>query len=65
MRVEVNKQGQIDVFADTKDICYACKNNTDCPLIEALRAEIVFLHYEEIDVQTCGLFRKRLNNVKD
>jgi hypothetical protein len=59
MRVEVNKYGKIDVFTDINDLCYSCENNTDCPLVEALRADIVFLHYEEIDIKKCGLYRKK------
>lgn len=65
MRVEVNKYGAIEVYVDTKDNCFDCGNKTDCPLIEALRAEIVVLHYADIDVLKCGMFRKRVNNVKN
>lgn len=59
MRVEVNKYGGIDVFIDKKDVCFACENKTDCPLVEALRAEIVVLHYADVDIQSCGLFKKK------
>lgn len=62
MRVEINKFGGIDVFTDTSDVCFICKNNIDCPLVEALRAEIVILHYEEVDIQKCGLLRRKENN---
>lgn len=59
MRVEVNKYGGIDVFTDKEDVCFACENITDCPLVEALRAEIVILHYAEIDIQRCGLLKNK------
>lgn len=65
MRVEVNKRGKIDVYADTKDACFSCGNKTDCPLVEALRAEIVVLHYAEIDILRCGLFKRSVTNVKN
>lgn len=65
MRVEVNKFGGIEVFTDTKDVCYACENISDCPLVEALRAEIVVLHYADIDVLRCGLFKRSISNVKN
>ncbi len=65
MRVAVNKYGGIEVFTDTKDACFSCENKTDCPLVEALRAEIVILHYAEIDIQRCGLFRRSVTNVKN
>lgn len=65
MRVAVNRRGKIEVFTDKNDVCFSCSNQTDCPLVEALRSEIVILHYEEIDINQCGLFRKRLNNVKN
>ena len=65
MRAAVNKAGKIDIFADKQDICFDCEIKSDCPLIEALRAEIVILRYEDVDISRCGLFRKRLNNVKN
>ena len=57
MRVEVNKDGFIEVFADENDTCYACDNIYKCPLIQALQAETVILHYSVIDVLKCGLFK--------
>ncbi|MDD3012616.1 MAG: hypothetical protein PHC34_02810 [Candidatus Gastranaerophilales bacterium] len=65
MRVKINKFGGVEVFTDTKDVCFVCGNKIDCPLVEALRAEIVILHYEEIDIQRCGLFKRSINNVKN
>jgi len=65
VRVEVNKFGGIEVFTDRKDVCFACENKVDCPLVEALRAEIVVLHYAEIDIQRCGLFKRSVTNVKN
>ena len=59
MRVEVSKFGGIDVFADANDVCFACKNVTDCPLIEALQNEVTVLHYENVEVQRCGLFARK------
>lgn len=65
MRVNVNKYGGIDVFTDKNDLCYSCLNKTECPLVEALRAEIVILRFEEIDVTKCALLKKEVKNVKD
>mgnify|MGYP000923339163 CR=1 FL=1 len=59
MRVEVNKFGGIEVYTDLKDNCYACGNLTDCPLIQALQSEVVVLHYAEIDVLRCGLYKRK------
>lgn len=57
MRVEVNKKGKLDIFTDSNDLCFNCRNKSACPLVEALRTETVFLHYEEIDITKCGLFK--------
>lgn len=65
MKVEVNKRGKIEVFADKKDVCFECENQANCPLIESLRAEIVIIRYAEVDINSCGLLKKRLNDVKN
>jgi len=58
MRVEVNKFGGIEVYTDRKDNCFSCENVKDCPLVQALQSEMVVLHYAEIDVLRCGLFKR-------
>lgn len=62
MKVKANNSGGIDVFTNTDDACFECLNNTDCPLIEALRNELVIMHYEEIEIQKCKLQKKRKNS---
>lgn len=63
MRVKANKNS-LDVFIDKNDTCFECKNNTDCPLIEALRSESVILRYEEIEIQKCNLLKKKEVTIK-
>lgn len=54
----VNNNGGLDVYADKPDLCYKCKNFMKCPLVIALTKEYVFLHYSDIEVKECPLFKK-------
>lgn len=54
----VNNNGALEVHADKNDLCFKCKNIYKCPLIQALSKEYVFLHYSDIEVRDCGLFKK-------
>lgn len=58
MKANLNNKGHIEVKASGQDICKKCKNFVTCPLIQAIKQEIVILHYEETLIADCGLFKK-------
>lgn len=55
MRANLNNRGLIEVKASGQDVCKKCKNLSKCPLIQAIKQEIVILHYEETLIADCGL----------
>lgn len=57
MRVKVNKFNRVEVFLDAHDVCFYCENKLCCPLLKALRGEVVILRYEAITVQNCKFFK--------
>lgn len=59
MRVEINDDEQLAIYCSDYDLCTTCKNKYKCPLIQALRQEIVILHYSDVAVGECGLYSKR------
>ncbi len=54
----VNNQGKIEVHTDNYDLCYSCKNILKCPLIQAISKEYVFMHYSDVKIRECGLYKK-------
>lgn len=58
MFVKVNEEGHLEVHTDNFDLCYSCKNILKCPLIHALSKEYAFLHYSDVEIRNCGLFKK-------
>lgn len=54
----VNNRGNLEVHTDCDDLCYTCKNIYKCPLIQALSKEYVFLHYSDVEIKECALFKK-------
>lgn len=58
MRAELDKRGKLEVHTDSYDLCYSCKNVYKCPLVHAISQEIVILHYSNIEIKDCGLFKK-------
>ena len=50
----VNDFGDLEVHTEDNE----CKNLHKCPLIQALSKEYVFLHYSDVEVKGCGLFKK-------
>lgn len=54
----VNNCGEIEVHTEDCDLCSSCKNVLGCPLIQALTKEYVFLHYADVEVKECCLFKK-------
>jgi len=58
MYCTVNNKNNLEVHTDNNDLCFYCKNLYKCPLIQALTNEYVFLHYSDIEIKDCGLFRK-------
>ncbi|CDC19699.1 unknown [Clostridium sp. CAG:306] len=53
----VNDEGGLEVYTDTNDICFNCKQLYKCPLIQALSKEYVILHYSNIEIQECGIYK--------
>lgn len=54
----VNDYGELEVHTNEEDSCFLCKNINKCPLVQALSKEYVILHYSEIEVAKCGLFKR-------
>nr|DAU52966.1 MAG TPA: hypothetical protein [Caudoviricetes sp.] len=54
----VNDLGKLEVHTDNYDLCFTCKNVSKCPLIQALAREYVILHYSDMEIRECGLFKK-------
>ena len=59
MRAEIDNDGDLLIFTESYDLCQNCKHINKCPLIQAIRQEIVILHYSDIAVGDCGLYAKR------
>lgn len=41
MRAEIDKKGELVIYCECYDLCSTCKNSRKCPLIQAIRQEIV------------------------
>lgn len=54
----VNDKGALEVHTDDNDLCFNCKNLYKCPLLQAVSKEYVFLHYSNIEINVCGLFKR-------
>ena len=59
MRAEIDKKGDLVIYCECYDLCTTCKHSRKCPLIQAIRQEIVILHYSDVAVGDCGLYSKR------
>lgn len=58
MRAEINDLEELVINFEDYDKCKRCANKKKCPLMQAISQEIVILHYAEIQIEECGLFRK-------
>ena len=56
MYVFVNDDGILEIYAEEKDICYACGNMNICPLLASLQNELVLLRCDGFCVEECGMF---------
>lgn len=54
----VNNDNDLEVHTDKFDLCFNCKNLYKCPLLQAIQKEYVFMHYSDIEIQECALFKK-------
>ena len=54
----VNDSEQLEVHTEATDACYTCKNINKCPLLQAISKEYVIMHYSDIEVKECALFKK-------
>jgi len=57
MKANINSNGLLEVHICYTDLCHTCRNMKICPLINAVLDENVFLHYEDTQIEKCGLFR--------
>ena len=65
MKVEIDEETGYGVCLEAYDLCCDCKNMIYCPLIQALRQELVIPHYASIAVIECDLYRKGKRNDKN
>lgn len=56
MQYDVNEDNIYTVFVNDDDICWCCKNQYGCPLIECINRGLV-IPTEDIMVKDCKLFR--------
>ena len=54
----INDAGNLEVHTDENDSCFLCKNIYKCPLVQAISKEYVVLHYADIEITRCGMFKK-------
>ncbi len=58
MYATINKQSKLEIHTTEKDLCSKCKNVYKCPLIHCISQELVVLHYEDIEILSCGLYKR-------
>lgn len=58
MYCTLTKEGDMQIHAVETDSCFNCKNLLKCPLIQAINKEVVIMHYSDIEIKECGLFRR-------
>lgn len=58
MYCSLSKEGSLKVHTDEKDACFNCKNLTKCPLVQAISREVVIMHYSEMEINECGLYKR-------
>lgn len=54
----VNNTGVLEVYTEENDLCSKCKNMLKCPLLQSIQKEYVFMHYSDIEVKECALFKR-------
>lgn len=54
----VNDDAELDLYAEESDLCYVCSNMCFCPLMAALKNEVVILRFEAMGVESCALFKE-------
>ena len=59
MQVNFDENSDLAVYFDDYDLCSKCKNRKKCPLVQALSQELVILHYADIAICECGLFKQK------
>lgn len=58
MRVTLDDNGALQVHTNCYDLCFRCNNLYKCPLVQAVSNEQVILHYSELVIDSCGLYKK-------
>lgn len=64
MRTGISKYGKLEVKLNEEDQCYSCGHLANCPLVGALKHEVVIPHYENFHVQVCGMYKDIPQNNK-
>ena len=54
----VNDNKDLEVHVTNTDLCFKCKYLSKCPLLTAIQDEYVVMHYSDIDVKDCGVFKR-------
>ncbi len=54
----VNNNGDLEVHTEDTDLCFKCRNLLKCPFLQAIQKEYVVMHYSDIEVKECALFKK-------
>jgi len=57
MKLSINIKGKLELYTDLYDICFECSQKEHCPLIGAIKSEVVVPRYETIEIVRCGLFK--------
>lgn len=54
----VNDNKDLEVHVTKTDLCFKCKYLSKCPFLNAIQDEYVVMHYSDIDVKDCGVFKR-------
>lgn len=55
----------IDVYLKRSDLCYTCKNNDKCPLINCIQHNLVQPVSCQIKLKFCELYARKVNKTAD
>jgi hypothetical protein len=50
------------VRAFESDMCITCDNVSICPLLGAIVTEVAIFRYEDVIVQDCGLYKRKIGD---
>lgn len=47
-----------NICAEIDDQCYKCPDAVICPLLEAVKMDMVGINYDSIQIKNCGIYKK-------